>query len=487
MITSPSLPGSAPGSAALRVAALAIMSLGFAAAAGAAPPVPPVAPAASVPSMAPSVAANQSTIIVEAGVGRVISLPSPVANVFVSDPKVVEVRPASPTSLFVFGIAAGRTTVAALDTNGATVRQIEITVRPSATAANEAVQAITRATPKVSARVEPQPRRVVIGGKAPNPMEAHIAGATAQAFAPEGQTVDNQLRIAADTQVGLRVRIAEMSRNVTRAMGINWQSIGNVGKLGLGFTTGNLIAAAAASGTASTLSGNYTDGKGNGINGLIDALANDNLIRVLAEPNLTAMSGEAASFLVGGEFPVPIGQNGGTLTVEFKQYGVALAFVPTVMSGERIRLKVRPEVSQLTSQGSVQMGIGANSVTIPARSVRRAETTIELGSGQSFAMAGLLMDNTNQSVNALPGIGELPILGTLFRSDSFVRNETELVIIVTPYISRPVSDPTALRAPTDGIRLPTDLERLLLLRQVGIGTSPRLAQRLPGQAGFVVE
>lgn len=465
----------AMGASVLGIASLAILAFGLPSLAIAAPPVPQAAP----------VAANQSNIIVEAGVGRVVSLPAPVANVFVSDPKIVEVRPASPTSLFVFGVAAGHTTVAALDANGQTVRQIEITVRPSASAANEALQAIGRTTPKVTARIEPQPRRVSISGKAPSPADAHSAVSVTQAFAPEGQSVDNQLRIAAETQVGLRVRIAEISRNVTRAMGINWQAIGNVGKLGVGMVTNNAISAAA--GTASTLTGNYSDGKGNGINGLIDALANDNLIRVLAEPNLTAISGEAASFLVGGEFPVPIGQNGGTLTVEFKQYGVALAFVPTVLSGERIRIKVRPEVSQLTTQGAVQMGIGANAITIPALSVRRAETTIELGSGQSFAMAGLLMDNTNQSVNALPGIGELPILGSLFRSDSFVRNETELVIIVTPYISRPVSDPTALRLPTDGIRLPSDLERILLLRQVGIGSSARLAQRLPGQAGFVVE
>ena len=457
----------------IRIAGLVIAALGLTGPASAAPPAPPLAPA------------NQSAIIVEAGVGRVISLPTPVANVFVSDPKIVEVRPASPTSLFVFGVTSGHTTVAALDGNGQTVRQIEITVRPSANAANEALQAVTRAAPKVTPRIEQQPRRVTISGKASTPSDAHVAIATTQAFVPEGQSVDNQLRIAAETQVGLRVRIAEISRNVTRAMGINWQAIGNVGKLGVGLVTNNGIAAAA--GVASSLGGSYSDGRGNSVNGLIDALANDNLIRVLAEPNLTAMSGEAASFLVGGEFPVPIGQQGGTLTVEFKPYGVALAFVPTVMSGERIRIKVRPEVSQLTTQGAVQVGVGANAITIPALSVRRAETTIELGSGQSFAMAGLLMDNTNQSVNALPGIGELPILGSLFRSDSFVRNETELVIIVTPYISRPVSDPSALRLPTDGVRLPSDLERILLLRQVGIGSSPRLVQRLPGQAGFVVE
>ena len=166
---------------------------------------------------------------------------------------------------------------------------------------------------------------------------------------------------------------------------------------------------------------------------------------------------------------------------------MALSFVPTVMADNRIRLKVRPEVSQLTNQGAVSLAINSTTaLTIPALSVRRAETTIELGSGQSFAMAGLLMDNTSQLVKALPGIGELPVLGALFRSDAFTRNETELVIIVTPYIVRPVSDPTALRTPSDFYRLPSDVERLLQLRQVGRGAT-RVAQHLPGQAGFVLE
>lgn len=446
----------------------------------------PVAWSPAAWAQVPATAANQSGLIVEAGVGRVVTLPAPVANVFVSDPKVVEVRPASPTSLFVFGVAPGRTTIAALDAAGQTVRQFDITVRPSAAVATEAGQAVSKAVPKSNVRVEPQGRRMVVSGRAASPADAYVAHATAASHAAEGQTIDNQMRVGADVQVGLKVRIAEISRNVTRALGINWQAVGNVGKIGVSLLTNNAIAAGAAAGAASHLMGNYTSG-GNTVNGLIDALANDNLIRVLAEPNLVAMTGEPASFLVGGEFPVPIAQQGGTLTVEFKQYGIALAFVPTVLSPERIRIKVRPEVSQLTTQGSVQLGVGNNAITIPALTVRRAETTLELGSGQSFAMAGLLMDNSNQAINALPGIGELPILGTLFRSDSFVRNETELVIMVTPYIMRPVSDPAALKAPTDGIRPPSDLERILLLRQVNIGAPGRLAQRLPGQAGFVLE
>jgi pilus assembly protein CpaC len=444
--------------------------------AGAAGPAPDSMPTAAN-------AGASVSIIVEAGIGRVITLPAPAANVFVSDPKVVEVRPASPTSLFLFGVSAGHTTVAALDANGQTVRQLDVTVRPSATVSRDAAQAIARVAPNGSTRVEVQPKRLVVSGKVATPADAQAAVDAAQAYAAEGQTVTNQLRVGESVQVGLRVRIAEMSRNVTRALGVNWQALGNIGHLAVHLATANAIGVAAGAGSLAAAALN--DGRGNSVNALIDALAQDNLIHLLAEPNLTAMSGESASFLVGGEFPVPIAQQGGTISVEYKEYGVALAFVPTVLSGNRIRIKVRPEVSQLSNQGSVQISL--NGPSIPALTVRRAETTIELGSGQSFAMAGLLMDSSTQSVNALPGIGELPILGALFRSDAFQRNETELVIIVTPYITRPVNDPSSLRLPTDGFHPPSDLERLLLLRQVG-GSSPnRIAQRLPGQAGFVTE
>jgi pilus assembly protein CpaC len=285
--------------------------------------------------------------------------------------------------------------------------------------------------------------------------------------------------------VGLRVRIAEMSRQVTRALGVNWQALGEIGKYSVNFTTSNPIAAAVGPATG-LLSQTYAN-KGANVNNLIDALAGDNLIHVLAEPNLVAMSGETASFLVGGEFPIPVSQENGSISVSFKQFGISLAFVPTVVTEERIRLHVAPEVSQLSSTGAVTISaIGGQSINIPALTVRRADTTVELGSGQSFAIAGLLQDTTNQTVSALPGLGELPILGALFRSDSFLRQQTELVIIVTPYIMRPVNDPTALKLPTDGFRLPNDIERILLLRQTGIGTA-EAGVRVPGQAGFVVE
>jgi pilus assembly protein CpaC len=452
------------------------------------PPALPVAhPAIALTAQTETAPATLAHLIVEVGSGRVITLPGPVANVFVADPKIAEVRPASPTSLFMFGITAGHTTVAALDAAGHPVRQYEVTVRPSSFGASEAAGAIVRGTPGAAVKLEADPKRLLLKGEVATPADAAAAAAAAAGFAADGQTIDNQLNVKQQIQVGLHVRIAEMSRNITRNLGINWQALGEIGTIGKlvalsgtsGLNSGAATLACAAGGIVS--SGGC---KGLGFTGVIDALAQDNLIHVLAEPNLTAMSGETASFLVGGEFPVPVAQGGtsNAISVEFKQYGIGLSFVPTVFSDDRIRLHVRPEVSQLSTIGAVTI----NGITIPSLTVRRADTTVEVGSGQSFAIAGLLSDQTNQTGNAIPGLGEVPILGALFRSDAFQRNETELVIIVTPYIVRPVSNPVALRAPTDGFKAPNDIERLLLMRQIGRG-APGIPPRVPGQAGFVIQ
>jgi pilus assembly protein CpaC len=276
---------------------------------------------------------------------------------------------------------------------------------------------------------------------------------------------------------------------VIRQLGINWSNLTNLGKYAaFGLATGNPLAITTVASSTATLGYNFpTPGRTLDINAVIDAMAQDQLVHVLAEPNLTAMSGETASFLVGGEFPVPVAQQNNQITIEFKQYGVSLAFVPTVISGGRINMKVRPEVSALTTQGAVQLGVGNSTIQVPALTVRRAETTVELASGQSFAIAGLLQDNATMVGNALPGIGEVPVLGALFRSDSFQRNETELVIVITPYLVTGAPDPRQLRLPTDGWKPPSDLERILLLRQSAREPARAAAEpRIPGDAGFVV-
>jgi pilus assembly protein CpaC len=432
---------------------------------------------------------SSRSIVIEAGMGRVLSLGAPAASVFAADPKVVEVRPASPSSLFVFGVATGRTTIAALSSSGAPIAQWDVIVRPSSFAANEARSGASRIVPGAGITTETRPNGFAMSGEVATPADAERASRLARAYLAEKGVLDNRLAVSTPIQVNLRVRIIEMSRNLTRELGINWQALGNIGRYGsVGLATVNALADLAPS--ANRLSGRYVKtngagGLGTDINAAIDALSQDQLIRTLAEPNLTALSGETASFLVGGEFPIPISQQNNAITVEFKQYGISLSFVPTVTSADRIVLHVRPEVSQLSNQGAVQLGGGNNSITIPAITVRRADTTVELGSGQSFAIAGLLSDTQKLTGLGLPFLGDIPILGALFRSDSFQQNQTELVIVVTPYIVRPVSNIATIASPDDGWRIPNDLERILLLRQSAVG-SPAPRVRIPGEAGFML-
>ena len=447
----------------------------------------PAAPgvAAAIPA-APEQAGNRQAVALESGNGRILTLPGPATNVFVADPKVAEVRPASTNSLFVFGVGPGRTTVAAMDAEGRAVSQFEVTVRPSTFNAGEGEAAIARLLPNSRIRVTPQARGMLLTGNVESPAEAARAVAILKGFVSENQLVENQLSVRASIQVNLRVRIVEMNRSVTRALGIDWQAMGSIGKYALGFGTANgLSIASAAAGTLSVTTKDF--------NGLIDTLAQDNLLRVLAEPNLTVMSGEPGSFLAGGEFPIPVasaGSNGvSTITVVFKKYGVNLSVVPTVLSDGRINLHVSPEVSQLSNTGAVSTGGGSAGTpvfSIPGLVVRRAETTVELGSGQSFALAGLLQDNVSQTTTGLSFLGDLPILGALFRSSAYQRQETELVMVVTPYIVRPVDDPGQLRTSGEKFQAPNDLERILLLRQTG-AQQTSVSARIPGAAGFIVQ
>jgi pilus assembly protein CpaC len=429
---------------------------------------------------------DRGSISLESGSGRVITLQAAAANLFVADPKVAEVRPASPTSLFVFGVGPGRTTVAAMDSAGNLISQYELTVRPSPFGANEAQAAIARLMPDTRIKTQAQPKGLLLSGQVGSPAEAAQAVAIARGYVGEGQAVDNQLSIQALMQVTLRVRIAEMSRQVVHNLGINWQALGSIGSIGkfpaLALVANSAVAPGCIAGVGATC-------QGIGFNGVIDALAQDNLAHILAEPNLTVMSGQEASFLVGGEFPIPVGQAQGQVTIEFKKFGISLSFLPTVFAENRINLHVNPEVSQLSNQGSVQLAAGNSTIQIPALTVRRAETSVELGSGQSFVIAGLLQDTGTETISGLPFLKDLPVLGALFRSTAYQRNETELVIMVTPYVVRPVNDAGQMHLPTDGFSPPTDLERLLYARQIGRGTTSGIPVRMkiPGDAGFIVQ
>ena len=459
-------------------------------------------------------------VILDVGSGRLIQLPGPATTILAADPRIARVQPASPTSIFVMGVAPGRTTMIATAEDGSAIAEYDVTIRPGAGAPSplSGEPAPARESGPISANaVEGAIRRSLSGmrtlsvravgktgymlsGTVANAADSQRAEAVARAYVGDRHEVINNLELLSATQVNVRVRVAEISRQITRELGFNWQAFGRIGNFVLGLRTGSgttvlnaITSGGVGSGTLSSTASQIGVGATNSsgtldVNSVIDALASDQLITILAEPNLTAQSGETASFLAGGEFPIATGTSGNsnTITIEFKQYGVSLAFVPTVLGPDRLNLRIRPEVSQLTTTGAVTLPLSTGTVTIPALEVRRAETTVELGSGQSFAIAGLLQRTSTQTDSGVLGLGDLPVIGPLFRSDAFQRNETELVIIVTPYLVRPASDPRQLTAPTDGFRPAVDLDRVLYQRQIARGAAMPQMHTRP-DAGFIVE
>jgi pilus assembly protein CpaC len=279
----------------------------------------------------------------------------------------------------------------------------------------------------------------------------------------------------------LKVTIAEVSRSLTRNVGVNLQ--GSNGDRSFLFGQGRDFIndegkVLLSQGT--TAVGRVLNVLGVDIAGAADLREENGLVTILAEPSLTALSGETASFLAGGEFPIPISQALGQVTVEFRQYGVGLAFSPTVLENGRISMRVRPEVSELSVAGSIEF----NGFTVPSLTTRRAETTVELGSGQSFVIAGLLRNVGNNTINKTPFLGSLPIIGALFRSNNFRRDETELVIVVTPYLVQPVSA-NRIALPTDGFRSANDGQRLLLGQEHGSRTGEQRPMPTVGPARSV--
>jgi len=402
------------------------------------------------------------------GSGQLIRLARPMTGMFVADDKVADVQVKGPTALYLFAKTPGQTSVYATDKSGAVIWSTDVRVGNNLTG----VQAMLRAAmPENDITATPVSGMVLLTGTVQDPADIEEAERLTTAFAGGAQVL-NRLKTPTPMQVNLQVKIAEVSRDFVKALGVNLLSRDTTGGFLFGVAQGRNFGSIAAPGATSGPLYNLDKlGQGAGkttfalaghIFGLdlvsaIDAAETDGLLTTLAEPNLTALSGETASFLAGGEIPIPIAQGLGQVSVEFKQYGVSLAFTPTVLSDGRISLRVRPEVSQLSEAGTVTLG----GFTIPGLITRRAETTIQLGSGQSFMIGGLLNNNTNNSTDKVPGIGALPIIGALFRSNNFRRQQSELVIIVTPYLVKPV-DANQIKLPTDGYKAPSDADRWLL-------------------------
>lgn len=450
------------------------------------------APAGAQTAAAQS-AAGQTVVQVGTGRGRLITLARPMTDLFVADEKIADVQVRSPSQIYVFGKKAGETTVSATGAGGKLVFQANVRVGNNFDSLGSM---LALAMPDAKITATPLNGVVLLTGTVAAPEDAAEAEQLVQAFVGEDTKVLSRLKTATPLQVNLQVRIAEVSRSFIKTVGVNLTSRdggnGFLFKIGQGrqgqittvpgvpgLPTNPLDANGALPGdTLYQFPRNATSGTTLGLAGRLlglDLLSAIDLgetigqVTTLANPNLTALSGETATFLAGGEIPIPLSQGLGAVSVEFKQYGISLAYTPTVLSGGRISLRVRPEVSQLTSDGAVQI----SGTTIPALTTRRAETTLELGSGQSMMIGGLIQNSHNNSVDRAPGLGNIPVLGALFRSNNFRRNETELVIIITPYLVKPVNSPSEIALPTDGYSAPTDLQQLLLGKLDGGVGGPR--------------
>jgi pilus assembly protein CpaC len=391
------------------------------------------------------VAGAETALKLEAGKGRLIRLSRPAATVFIAEPKIADVQVKSATLVYVIGKAPGSTSLFAIDKQEQMIANLAVNVGMDEGRLRDMLRA---QSPASQVQVASAGDALILTGKVASAAEGEDVLRIASQFL-QGDAKDragrlvNRLTIEAPNHINQRVPIAEGSREASQQLGFNWESLVRVGDDGgiLGWATGTDIVK--EGGKIERPPGNLgavvarlvNPLTGKDINLLIDALAAKNQVTILAEPNLTAVSGETASFLAGGEFPIPVPQGLNQTTVQFKQFGVSLSFVATILDGGRISLNVRPEVSQLASSGSINVG----GVTIPALTTRRAETTDDQGSGQSFAIAGLLQNNVTRELQKLPGVGDVPVLGELFRSKRFQRNESELVIIVTPYLVKPVS------------------------------------------------
>ncbi|WP_244443458.1 type II and III secretion system protein family protein [Bradyrhizobium sp. Ai1a-2] len=422
------------------------------------------------------------TLNISLSLGKTIHLPAPAASIFIADPTIADYQAPSNKTVFVFGKKSGRTSLFALNDNGEALAELRVVV----TQPIEDLRAMLKAqVGDYPIQVSYTPRGAILSGTAPNAEIVDTAKRVTEQFLGAGALVVNKIQVAGSLQVNLSVRVAEVSRGAMKELGVNLSAFGQSGPFTLGLVSGSGGGSGAAKGGGTARIG---FGAGNvNIDAVLDAMAGERLASVLAEPNLTAMSGESASFLAGGEFPIPVLQDNRQVSVEFRHFGISLEFVPTVLSNNQINIRVKPEVSELSSQGAVSI----NGISVPALSTRRASTVVELGSGQSFTIGGLIRRNFNTDITTFPWLGDVPILGALFRSSSFQKEETELVIVVTPYIVRPGSNPSQMSAPTDRVGPPSDLGRTmtnaLATRPPGRGAPRTGVLGATSGAGFIIE
>lgn len=517
------------------------------------------------PASAPSVritnggGAQSASLVLPFGKSAIIDLPADARDILISNPAIADATVRTARRAYVIGRQLGQTNIFFFDAQGRQIANVEIRVEPDVEPLNDI---LARHSPDAQITAEALNGSIILSGSSRSAAEADRARQLALQFlATAGgggsgtneDRVVNLIQVQGSEQVLLRVRVVEMSRTLVRQLGINAnydeminQLVGEDNFLDIatanGFSiNGQILGGLAATGgvaenilrpnsyayPGATVNPNITPGQA-GVGGFqagtggdpdtwgparieqsqrtdatIEAFERAGLLRVLAEPNLTAISGENARFLAGGEFPVPVNSDDGQISVEFKPFGVGLAFTPVVLSGGLISLRVATEVSELTSEGAISTGdtpirnddgttTVIRGINIPALQVRRAETTLEMSSGSSIVLAGLIQERTRHALEGIPGVMNTPVIGSLFRSRDFINNETELVIIVTPYLVRPTS-PDRLRTPGDGFRNPSEGESLLtgrlnsLYRPSNADAGEPNNQGLQGPHGHVIE
>lgn len=418
-------------------------------------------------------------------------------DVLVSQPAIVDAVVRTPRRVYLLGLKVGQTNAFFFDANGRQILNLEIRVEQDMDALTEVIQ---RLMPNTRITAEAVNDNVVLRGSAETSVQAANAADIAGRFIGDPAKVLTMINVRAPEQVMLKVRVVEMQRQMIKQLGISQEGTITLSNAAIALASSNAVGAAGGFSGASSITNIGSNDRGD-LDVAFEALESTGIVKVLAEPNLTAVSGESAKFLAGGEFPVPVGQDDNGITIEFKEFGVGLGFTPLVVDKGRISLKIETEVSEVTAEnafivpGAVTIDpntgqpITTGNLAIPGLSVRRAGTTVELPSGGSLVMAGLLQEDMRQTIQGVPGLKDTPVLGQLFRSRDFAKNETELVIVVTPYLVKPTHE-SKLTDPTEGAVVASDLQSILLgkiLVTYGLAGSGVREKTLQGPLGFILE
>jgi len=469
--------------AALATVVLATAALGARAA-------EPVGPLGSPTGSIQVVGSDSSSRFVQLGIGKsvVIDLPRDIKDVLVAEPKFANAVVRSTRRAYLIGVAVGQTNIYFFDADGKQIAGFDVAVTRDLNGLRATMQKLF---PHSDVRVDGVGEGVMLSGSVANATEAAQASDVAAKLVGSADKVVNNLTMRGRDQVMLKVTVAEVQRDVIKQLGIDLNGSFRYGSAVINFNNTNPFTALGQP----LVAGNGIEGNFKSVQATLRAMEKVGIIRTLAEPNLTAISGESANFLAGGEFPVPAGYQCDPatrvwqLSIQFKKFGVGLNFTPVVLSEGRISLKVLTEVSELSNENAIQLVSGGGTQTIPAIKTRRAETTVEIPSGGALAMAGMIQEQTKHNISGLPGLMQLPVLGTLFKSRDYVNRQTELMVIVTPYIARAVAQKDLSR-PDDGFADSSDPAAILLGRLhriYGAPNKPAPAAGYNGKYGFILD